>query len=155
MGRAPSVGRKGEAGTLGGPPGDLYVVIFVREHEFFQRDGNNLHCTVPLAFTTLALGAEIKVPGIDGEESVKVPESTQTGTTFRLRGKGMPDVGGRGRGDLQVTVKVSVPKKLTKDQRKLLEDLATTLPPEPAEPQPVGQGEDDKGLFDRVKDIFG
>ncbi|HEX6214225.1 MAG TPA: molecular chaperone DnaJ [Vicinamibacterales bacterium] len=73
---------EGEAGTLGGPPGDLYVVIFVREHEFFQRDGNDLHCSVPLAFTTLALGGEIQVPGLDGDETVKIPESTQTGTTF-------------------------------------------------------------------------
>ena len=90
---------EGEAGTLGGPAGDLYVVIYVHEHEFFQRDGNDLHCTVPVPFTTLALGGEIKVPGIDGDETVKIPEGTQTGTTFRLRGKGMPDVSGRGRGD--------------------------------------------------------
>ena len=112
---------EGEAGTQGGPTGDLYVVIFVQEHEFFQRDGNDLHCSVPLAFTTLALGGEIKVPGIDGDETVKIPESTQTGTTFRLRGKGMPDVSGRGRGDILVTVQAVTPKKLTKEQKKLLE----------------------------------
>ena len=146
---------EGEAGPAGGPPGDLYVVVHVQEHAFFQREGNDLFCEVPVSYPTLALGGEITVPTLDGTEPLRVPDGTQTGTTFRLRGKGMPDVGGRGRGDLQVTVKVSVPKKLTKDQRKLLEDLATTLPPEPAEPQPLGQGEDDKGLFDRVKDIFG
>ena len=145
---------EGESGTLGGPAGDLYVVIFVREHEFFQRDGNNLHCTVPLAFTTLALGSEIKVPGIDGDESVKVPESTQTGTTFRLHGKGMPDVSGRGRGDLLVTVQAITPKKLSKEQKKLLEQLAATLPEQKVKPQ-EREDEDDRGIFGKVKDIFG
>ena len=146
---------EGEAGSLGGPPGDLYVVIFVREHEFFQRDGNNLHCTVPLAFTTLALGSEIKVPGVDGEETVKVPESTQTGTTFRLRGKGMPDVSGHGRGDLLVTVQAITPKKLSKDQKKLLEQLAATLPEQKVKPKERDDEDDDRGIFGKVKDIFG
>ena len=145
---------EGEAGTLGGPAGDLYVVIFVREHEFFQRDGNDLHCTVPLPFTTLALGGEIKVPGIDGEETVKIPESTQTGATFRLRGKGMPDVSGRGRGDLLVTVQAITPKKLTKEQKKLLEQLAATLPEQKVKPKARDE-DDDRGIFGKVKDIFG
>jgi len=121
------------------------------------RCGNNLACEVPLNFTTLALGGEIRIPTLDGEEPFDVPEATQTGTTFRLRGKGMPDVsdrGGRHRGDLFVTVKVHTPKKLTKDQRKLLEQLATTLPHEKFEPTPL-EAQEDKGLFDRVKDIFG
>jgi len=146
---------EGEAGSLGGPPGDLYVVIYVREHEFFQRDGNNLHCTVPLAFTTLALGSEIKVPGIEGEESLKIPESTQTGSTFRLRGKGMPDVSGRGRGDLLVTVQAITPKKLSKEQKKLLEQLAATLPEQKVKPQDRDEETDDRGIFGKVKDIFG
>jgi molecular chaperone DnaJ len=146
---------EGEAGSLGGPAGDLYVVIFVREHEFFQRDGNNLHCMVPLPFTTLALGSEIKVPGIDGEETVKIPESTQTGTTFRLRGKGMPDVSGRGRGDLLVTVQATTPKKLSKEQKKLLEQLAATLPDTKVKPSSRDEDEDDRGIFGKVKDIFG
>jgi molecular chaperone DnaJ len=145
---------EGEAGTLGGPAGDLYVVIFVREHEFFQRDGNNLHCTVPLPFTTLALGAEVKVPGINGEETIKVPESTQTGATFRLRGKGMPDVSGRGHGDLLVTVQAITPKKLTKDQKKLLEELAATLPDQKVKPS-AREEDEDRGIFGKVKDIFG
>ena len=145
---------EGEAGTLGGPPGDLYVVIFVREHEFFQRDGNNLHCALPLPFTTLALGAEIKVPGIDGEHSLKIPESTQTGSTFRLRGKGMPDVSGRGHGDLLVTVQAVTPKKLTRDQKKLLEQLAATLPDTKVKPSARDE-DDDRGIFGKVKDIFG
>ena len=145
---------EGEGGTLGGPPGDLYVVIFVREHEFFQRDGNDLHCTVPLAFTTLAVGGEIKVPGIEAEQTVKVPESTQTGTTFRLRGKGMPDVSGRGHGDLLVTVQAVTPKKLNKEQKKLLEQLAATLPEQKIKPS-AREDEDDRGIFGKVKDIFG
>ena len=145
---------EGEAGTLGGPAGDLYVVIFVREHEFFQRDGNDLHCTVPLAFTTLALGGEITVPGIDAEQTVKIPESTQTGTTFRLRGKGMPDVSGRGHGDLLVTVQALTPKKLNKEQKKLLEQLAATLPEQKVAPS-AREEDDDRGIFGKVKDIFG
>ena len=145
---------EGEAGAHGGPPGDLYVIIFVREHEFFQRDGNNLHVTLPLAFTTLALGSDIKVPALDGEETLKIPEGTQTGTTFRLRGKGMPDVSGRGRGDLMVTVQAVTPKKLTRDQRKLLEELAATLPEQKIKPS-AREDDDDRGIFGKVKDIFG
>jgi molecular chaperone DnaJ len=145
---------EGEAGALGGPPGDLYVVIFVREHEFFHRDGNNLHVNVPLAFTTLALGGEITVPGLDGDETVKIPESTQTGTTFRLRHRGMPDVSGRGSGDLLVTVQAVTPKKLTKEQRRLLEQLAATLPEQKIKPSARDE-EDDRGIFSKVKDIFG
>lgn len=147
---------EGEAGTLGGPPGDLYVVIFVREHAFFQRDGNNLHCSVPLPFTTLALGAEIKVPGIDDEQTVKIPEGTQPGTTFRLRGKGMPDVSGRGHGDILVTVQGTTPKRLTKEQKKLLEQLAATLPEQKVKPSARDDEDDEgRGIFGKVKDIFG
>jgi molecular chaperone DnaJ len=145
---------EGEAGALGGPPGDLYVVIFVREHEFFRRDGNDLHCTVPLPFTTLALGGEVSVPGIEGEHTVKVPESTQTGSTFRLRGKGLPDVSGRGHGDLLVTIQAMTPKKLTREQKKLLEQLAATLPEHKVKPS-AREDEEDKGIFGKVKDIFG
>ena len=145
---------EGEAGALGGPPGDLYVVIFVREHEFFQREGNDLHVTVPLPFTTLALGGEIKVPGLDGDETVKIPESTQTGTTFRLRHKGMPDVSGRSAGDLLVTVQAVTPKKLTREQRRLLEQLAESLPEQKVKPS-AREDDDDRGLFGKVKDIFG
>ena len=146
---------EGEAGTLGGPSGDLYVVIYVREHAFFQRDGNDLHCTVPLPFTTLALGSEIKVQGIDEEESLKIPEGTQPGTTFRLRGKGMPDVSGRGKGDILVTVQGVTPKRLTKEQKKLLEQLAATLPDRQAKPSAREDDEDGRGIFGKVKDIFG
>jgi len=144
---------EGEAGGPGGPPGDLYVVIHVQEHPFFQRDGNDLYCEVPLNFPTLALGGEIRIPTLEGEEPFKVPEGTGSGQSFRLRGRGMPDVSGRGRGDLFVIVKVITPKKLSKEQKKLLEQLATSLPKEQFEPTPVDH--EDKGLFDRVKDIFG
>jgi molecular chaperone DnaJ len=126
----------------------------VQEHEFFRRDGNNLFCEVAVNFTTVALGGEIQVPTLDGSESVKVPEGTQTGTTLKLRGKGMPDVNGRGRGDLFATVQVQTPKRLTKDQRHLLEQLAKALPKEQFEPRPHGDA-DERNLFDRVKDMFG
>jgi molecular chaperone DnaJ len=145
---------EGEAGSAGGPPGSLFVVVHVQEHEFFRRDGNNLFCEVGVNFTTLALGGEIQVPTLDGQETVKIPEGTQTGTTLKLRGKGMPDVNGRGRGDLFATVQVHTPKKLTKDQRHLLEQLAKALPKEQFEPRAHADA-DERNLFDRVKDMFG
>jgi molecular chaperone DnaJ len=146
---------EGEAGAAGGPAGHLYVVVQVQEHEFFRRDGNNLFCEVPVNFTTIALGGEILVPTLDEPEKVKVPEGTQTGTTLRLRGKGMPDVSGRGRGDLFATVQVRTPKKLTREQRKLLEQLADVLPKDHLEPRPRADEENERNLFDRVKDMFG
>jgi molecular chaperone DnaJ len=145
---------EGEAGSAGGPAGNLYVVVHVQEHEFFRRDGNNLFCEVGVNFTTVALGGEIQVPTLDGQETVKIPEGTQTGTTLKLRGKGMPDVNGRGRGDLFATVQVHTPKKLTKDQRHLLEQLAKALPKEQFEPRAHADA-DERNLFDRVKDMFG
>jgi molecular chaperone DnaJ len=148
---------EGESGPNGGPPGDLYVVIHVQDHPFFRREGNDLYCEIPVNFPTLALGGEIRIPTLDGDEPFTVPDGTQTGTTFRLRSKGMPDVAdrtGRSRGDLHVTLTVITPKKLTKEQRKLLEQLAPTLPKEKYEPTPL-DGQEDKGLFGRVKDIFG
>jgi molecular chaperone DnaJ len=145
---------EGEGGRQGGPAGDLYVVVHVQEHAFFHRDGNDLYCEIPLNFPTLALGGDITVPLIDGTETLRIPEGTETGTTFRLRGKGMPDVGGRARGDLLVTVKAITPRKLTKAQRRLLDELAATLPAQGFEPTPR-QSEEGRGLFDKVKDIFG
>jgi molecular chaperone DnaJ len=146
---------EGEAGGGGGPAGHLYVVVHVQEHEFFRRDGNNLFCEVPVNFTTLALGGEIQVPTLDDPETVKVPEGTQTGTTLRIRNKGMPDVNGRGRGDLFATIQVRTPKKLNKEQRKLIEQLADVLPKEKFEPRPHADEENERNLFDRVKDMFG
>jgi molecular chaperone DnaJ len=146
---------EGEAGVAGGPSGHLYVVIHVQEHEFFRREANHLFCEVPVNFTTLALGGEIVVPTLDGPERMKVPDGTQTGTTLRLRGKGMPDVNGRGRGDLLITVQVQTPRKLSKEQRQLLEQLAKVLPKEQFEPRAPGEEQEDRNLFDRVKDMFG
>ena len=146
---------EGEAGASGGSSGDLYVVVHVQDHPFFHRDGNDLLCEIPLNYPTLALGGSIRVPTLEGEETFEVPEGTQSGTTFRLRGRGMHDVAaGRHRGDLLITVKVVTPKKLTREQKKLLEQLASTLPKEKFEPTPREEHED-RGIFDRVKDIFG
>jgi molecular chaperone DnaJ len=148
---------EGESGSGGGPAGHLYVVVHVQEHEYFRRDGINLFCEVPVNFTTLTLGGEIQVPTLEGTDTVKVPEGTQTGTTLKLRGKGMPDVNGRGRGDLFATVQVQTPKKLTREQRQLIEQLAKALPKEKFEPRPHSDSDaqDERNLFDRVKDMFG
>ena len=146
---------EGEAGGPGAPAGHLYVVVHVREHEFFRRDGVNLFCEIGVQFTTLALGGEIDVPTLDGAEKVRIHEGTQTGTTLRLRGKGMPDVSGKGRGDLFATVQVVTPKKLTREQRRLVEQLADALPKERFEPRARDDEEHERNLFDRVKDMFG
>jgi molecular chaperone DnaJ len=146
---------EGEGGSAGGPPGDLFVAVQVQEHEFFRRDGVNLFCEIPVNFTTLALGGEIHVRTLDGKETVKIPEGTQTGTTLRLRGKGMPDVSGRGRGDLFATVQVLTPRKLSREQRHLLNELANVLPAEEFEPRAREDQQDERNLFDRVKDMFG
>ncbi len=151
----PAHQRRRRKRPTGGPAGDLYVFIEVARHPFFRRDGNNLACEVPLNFTTLALGGTIEVPTLDGHEGFKVPEGTQSGTVFRFRGKGMPDVSGRGKGDLYFTVQAVTPKKLNKEQRALLEQLSKALPKEQLEPRPAGAPEDEKNLFDKVKDIFG
>jgi molecular chaperone DnaJ len=145
---------EGEAGPSGGQAGDLYVVIHVQDHAFFQRDGNDLFCEIPVNFPTLAIGGQLQIPTLEGEEPFSVPDGTQSGTTFNLSGRGMPDVSGRGRGNLMVTVKVVTPRKLSREQRKLMEQLASSLPAETFVPIPVSQ-EDDKGLFDRVRGIFG
>ncbi|HEX8559381.1 MAG TPA: molecular chaperone DnaJ [Pyrinomonadaceae bacterium] len=136
---------EGEAGAQNGPAGDLYVVINVKEHETFERQGNNLYASVPVTFAQAALGAETTVPTLDGQEGLKIPAGTQTGTVFRLKGHGMPVLGGRGRGDLFVSVTVVTPTTLTRDQRKLLEQLA----------QIEEKDLSDKGLMDKVRDIFG
>ena len=143
---------EGEHGTGGGPQGDLYVVFHVAEHPFFHREGDDLHCEVPVQFTTLALGGTVAVPTLDGPHPLDIPEGTQPGTSLRLRGKGLPNVSGRGHGDLFVSVVAAVPKKLSKEQRKVMEELRRVLPTE------VHQTERDSGeksVFERVKDIFG
>jgi molecular chaperone DnaJ len=136
---------EGEAGTQGGSPGDLYVVIHVAEHEQFERQGSNLYEAVPITFAQAALGSEIFVKTLDAEEKLKIPMGTQTGTVFRLKGKGMPALGGRGRGDLFVSVTVITPTTLTREQRRLLEQLAEV----------ESKDLENKGLVDKVRDIFG
>ena len=101
----------GEAGAFGGPAGDLYVVLHVKEHAFFEREGNDLHCVVPISFPQAALGTEIMVPTLEGEHKLKVPEGTQSGTSFRIRGKGVPVLNGHGKGDLFVEVRIQTPGK--------------------------------------------
>src|SRR5690606_22104052 len=108
----------------GGPPGDLYVDVAVRPHPFFERDGADLHCQVPVQFVQAALGAEIEVPTLEGKVTLRVPEGTQSGKVLRLAGKGLPVLGGRGRGDQLVHIFVEVPTRLTDRQRELLEQFA-------------------------------
>jgi molecular chaperone DnaJ len=146
---------EGEGGVGGGPAGDLYVFLEVREHSFFRRDGNDLVCEIPLNFTTLALGGAVQVPTLDGTESYTIPEGTQSGSTFKLRGKGMPDVSGRGRGDLYFVAQAVTPKKLTREQKTLLDQLAAVLPKERFEPRAPETDEEEKNLFAKVKNIFG
>ncbi|HEX5474936.1 MAG TPA: molecular chaperone DnaJ [Vicinamibacterales bacterium] len=144
---------EGEHGAAGGPAGDLYVVVHVQDHPIFQREGDDLYCERAIGFPTLALGGTLQVPTLNGHEAVDVPTGTQPGARFRLRGKGMPNVSGRGHGDLYVIVRPTVPKKLTREQKHLLEELAKVLPDEhPAVPADDAQ---EKPFFEKVKDIFG
>lgn len=114
---------EGEAGANGGPPGDLYVVIHLASHSVFQRDGNDLHCEIPISFTTAALGGEIEVPTLDGHAKIKVSPETQTGKVFRLRGKGIKGVRSHSHGDLLCHVAVETPVRLTARQKELLHEL--------------------------------
>jgi molecular chaperone DnaJ len=113
----------GEAGPLGGPPGDLYIFLHVREHDVFQRDGNDLHCTIPIKFTLAALGGALDVPTLTGKAQLKIPPGTQSGTMLRLRGRGMPTLRGGEPGDQYVRVEIEVPKKLTAEQREKLDEF--------------------------------
>lgn len=132
----------GEAGLRGGPSGDLYVLLKVRPHKQFQRDGADLVTEVPLNMAEAALGTEVEVPTLDGKASMRIPEGTQPGTTFRLKSRGMPRLRGSGKGDLRVRVKVVVPKRLSPKQKQLLSEFAALC-------------EEDKGFIGRMKDAFG
>jgi molecular chaperone DnaJ len=138
---------EGEAGVRGGPPGDLYIFLSIGSHPFFQRDGADLHCRVPVSLVTAALGGEFEVPTIDGGKTrVKIPEGMQTGQRFRLQGKGMPVLRARQSGDMYVQVVVETPQKLSKRQRELLAEfdrLSST------ETQP-----ESSGFFGKVKDFL-
>ncbi|MBM3727464.1 MAG: molecular chaperone DnaJ [Acidobacteria bacterium] len=140
------VSHEGQPGVNGGPPGDLYVVLRVAEHDFFERSENDLHCTLTVNVAQAALGDELRLKTFDGEETLKLPEGTQPGTRFRIRSRGVPSVNGHGRGDLYVHIDVRIPPRLSRDQRKLFEQLRETLPSTGAE--------DDKGLLDKVKEYF-
>ena len=137
---------EGDAGRFGGPNGDLYIVLSVAGHEFFERDGNDLHCVMPISVPQAALGDELAIPTLEGETTLKIPEGTQSGKEFRIRGKGVPHLNERGRGDLVVQIAVQTPKKLTKVQRELLRQLAETMT---VENKPTS-----RSLFSKVKEIF-
>ena len=136
----------GEVGQFGGPAGDLYIVLHVKEHPFFAREGNDLHCVVPISVTQAAMGAEIRVPTMDGEHALKVPDGTQPGAVFRIRHKGVPVLNGHGKGDLYVEVRVQVPTRLNKRQRELLQELEVTAK---VDNQPMLQS-----LLGKVKQMF-
>jgi molecular chaperone DnaJ len=140
---------EGEPGPNGGPAGDLYVVLDVKEHPFFERRGADLYCTIPVSIAQATLGTELQVPGLNGEEKLKIPEGTQSGAVFRLKGKGMADPHGGGKGDLYYHVRVLTPTKLTREQRRLVEQLGASLK---VENKPADRN---SSIFDKVKDIFG
>jgi len=141
------VAHEGEAGERGGPPGDLYVYIFVKQHKLFTRENDDVICEVPISIVQAALGDEIEVPTLDGQVKVRIPEGTQSGTTLRLKDKGITHLRGHGRGDQHIRVKVVTPKKLTDRQRELLTEFAR-LGGEDVNPE-------EKGFFKKVKDAFG
>lgn len=136
----------GDSGSHGGPAGDVYVVLHVKEHSFFEREGKDLYCAVPISLTQAALGAEITIPTLEGEATMKIPEGTQSGTSFRLRNKGVPVLNGSGRGDIFVEVKLHTPTKLTKRQRELLDELHSTFK--------VENKPERRSLLSKVKDYF-
>jgi molecular chaperone DnaJ len=140
------VSGEGQPGSNGGPNGDLYIFFTVKEHPVFERHNNDLHCRIPINVAQAALGARIQAPTLEGPHEVNIPEGTQNGAQLRVRGKGVPEVQGKGRGDLIVHVEVRIPTKLSRDQRRLLEELRETLP--------VDNDPHEKGLLDKVKDYF-
>jgi molecular chaperone DnaJ len=143
------ISQEGEPGANGGAPGDLYIYVHVKEHPFFERRNSDLFCTIPFTVAQAALGTEVVVPTLDGEEKLKIPEGAQTGQVFRLKGKGLPNPRGGGRGDLYVHIQVVTPTHLTREQRRLFEQLGQTLR---VENRPV---ERSSSLFEKIKDIFG
>ncbi len=137
---------EGEAGRHGGPPGDLYVVLNVRPHSHFERRGDDLYIKVPLSITQAALGTEFRVPTLKGTQKLKIPEGTQPGAVFRLRGLGMPVLSGRGHGDLYVSIDVIIPTRLSREQRLLLESLAPSVH---VDNKPI-----ERNPSEKVKDVF-
>lgn len=140
---------EGEAGANGGPTGDLYVVVHLKQHDIFQRDGGNLHCEMPISFTTAALGGEIEVPTLGGSAKMKIPHETQTGAVFRLRSKGIKPLRSSEHGDLMVHVVVETPVKLTDKQKDLLREFDVSTQADSGKHSPRS-----KGWLDKVKDFF-
>jgi molecular chaperone DnaJ len=143
------VAAEGEAGTRGGPRGDLYVYIHVKPHKVFRREGDDLICEMPISFVQATLGDELEVPTLDGNAKLKIPEGTQSGTIFRMKGKGVPNVSGYGRGDHHILIKVITPTKLSEKQKSLLKDFAKLG----GDHQNVNIA-GDKSIFEKVKDAF-
>ena len=139
---------EGEPGLNGGAPGDLYIFFEVKEHSFFERRGADLYCTIPISIPQAVLGASIRIPTLHGDEELAIPEGTQSGQIFRKKNKGLPNPHG-GRGDLFINVRVDVPAKLNREQKRLIEQLGQVLK---AENKPAERG---TSFFDKVKDIFG
>ena len=140
---------EGEAGVNGGPSGDLYVVVNLKPHAVFQREGNDLHCEMPISFATAALGGEIEIPTLDGHASIRIPAESQTGQVFRLRGKGIKQVRGAQHGDLFCHVSIETPVKLTSRQKELLREFEAINEQDPAAHNPRA-----KSFFDKVRDFF-
>ncbi len=139
----------GEPGTNGGPPGDLYIEIRIKQHEIFERDGDDLHCTIPVSMTHAALGGAVEVPTLGGKAEIELPEGTQHGKTFRLRGKGIKGLRSSYPGDLYCHVAVETPVKLTEHQRKLLKELDESFRKSGDRHSPNA-----KSFTDRIKDLF-
>ncbi len=139
--------REGELGARGGPPGDLYVALRVKPHKFFKRQGNDIVCEIPISFVQAALGDEIEIPTLEGKTNLKIPEATQPGAVFHLRGKGIPHLQGYGRGDQVIRINVMIPSRLTEKQKDLLRQFEEME----REDQYHSHG---KGLFEKMKDAF-
>ena len=137
---------EGDAGRAGGPKGDLYVVLSIRPHDFFERHGHDLHCVIPISFPQAALGDEFEIKGIDGPVNIKVPEGTQSGRELRIRGRGVPYLNEKGHGDLVVRVVVQIPRKLSRMQRETVQKLAETMTVDNKPTSP--------GLLEKMKDLF-
>jgi len=137
---------EGDAGRFGGPAGDFYVGLDVKAHKFFERDGDDLHCVIPISFPQAALGTELDIATLEGVEKLSIPEGTQSGKAFKIRNKGVPHLNSRGKGDLIVEIRVQTPSKLNKQQKELLKQLAESVT---VENTPTS-----RGLFNKVKDIF-
>src|ERR1039458_268488 len=139
-------GGEGDVGRVGGPKGDLYVILSIRPHDYFERHGYDLQCVLPISFPQAAMGDEFEIPGIEGPVNIKIPEGTQSGKELRIRGRGIPYLNERGKGDLVVKVLVQIPRKLNRAQRELVSKLAESMAVDNKPTSP--------GLMEKMKDLF-